>query len=103
MKKIGMFWGSSSDNTKTAAEFISEYLEMNDVEIESFDIAEIGTDKILDLIILLLVVLLGILVNYKKIGMQFLRIMKNLIFQERLPHFLDVVIKLVILIIFLMQ
>ena len=27
-----MFWGSSSDNTKTAAEFISEYLEMNDVE-----------------------------------------------------------------------
>ena len=48
MKKIGMFWGSSSDNTKTAAEFISEYLEMNDVEIESFDIAEIGTDKILE-------------------------------------------------------
>ena len=43
-----MFWGSSSDNTKTAAEFISEYLEMNDVEIESFDIAEIGTDKILE-------------------------------------------------------
>jgi len=48
MKKIGMFWGSSSDNTKTAAEFIAEYLEMNDVEIESFDIAEIGTDKILE-------------------------------------------------------
>ena len=41
MKKIGMFWGSSSDNTKTAAEFMEEYLEMNDVEIESFDIAEI--------------------------------------------------------------
>ena len=48
MKKIGMFWGSSSDNTKTAAEFIIEYLEMNEIEIESFDIGEIGTDKILE-------------------------------------------------------
>ena len=48
MKKIGMFWGSSSDNTKTAAEFMVEYLEMNEVEIESFDIAETDVDKILE-------------------------------------------------------
>ena len=48
MKKIGMFWGSSSDNTKTAAEFMEEYLEMNDVEIESFDIAEVDLEKILE-------------------------------------------------------
>ena len=48
MKKIGMFWGSSSDNTKTAAEVMEEYLEMNDVEIESFDIAEVDLEKILE-------------------------------------------------------
>ena len=47
MKKIGMFWGSSSDNTSTAAEFIVEYLEMNDIEIESFDIAEVDVEEIL--------------------------------------------------------
>ena len=48
MKKIGLFWGSSSDNTKIASEFIVEYLEMNDIEIESHDVADIGTDKILE-------------------------------------------------------
>ena len=40
MKKIGLFWGSSSDNTKNAAEFMKEYLEMEDFEVDSFDVAE---------------------------------------------------------------
>ena len=48
MKKIGLFWGSSSDNTKTAVEFMVEYLEMNDIEVESHDVADIGNDKILE-------------------------------------------------------
>jgi len=48
MKKIGLFWGSSSDNTKTAVEFMVEYLEMNDIEVESHDVADIGTEKILE-------------------------------------------------------
>tara|TARA_Y100001968_G_scaffold122784_1_gene111714 strand:- start:2628 stop:3140 length:513 start_codon:yes stop_codon:yes gene_type:complete len=48
MKKIGLFWGSSSDNTKTAAEFMAEYLEMNDIEVESFDISEVEVEKILE-------------------------------------------------------
>ena len=48
MKKIGLFYGSSSDNTKTAAEFIAEYLEMNDVEVESFDIADCDLEKIME-------------------------------------------------------
>ena len=48
MKKIGLFYGSSSDNTKTATEFMIEYLEMNDVEVESFDIADCELEKIME-------------------------------------------------------
>ena len=48
MKKIGLFYGSSSDNTKTAAEFMAEYLEMNEVEVESFDIADCDLEKIME-------------------------------------------------------
>ena len=48
MKKIGLFYGSSSDNTKTATEFMVEYLEMNDVEVESFDIADCELEKIME-------------------------------------------------------
>ena len=32
--KIGLFWGSSTDNTTTATDFIKEYLEMNYHEVE---------------------------------------------------------------------
>ena len=31
MKKIGIFWGSSTDNTTVATEFMKEYLEMKRV------------------------------------------------------------------------
>tara|TARA_Y100000814_G_scaffold280914_1_gene244651 strand:- start:155 stop:670 length:516 start_codon:yes stop_codon:yes gene_type:complete len=48
MKKIGLFWGSSSDNTKTAAEYMKEYLEMEDFEVDSFDVADIQVEKILE-------------------------------------------------------
>ena len=48
MKKIGLFYGSSSDNTKTATEFMVEYLEMNDIEVESFDIADCELEKIME-------------------------------------------------------
>ena len=48
MKKIGFFWGSSSDNTKTAAEYMKEYLEMEDFEVDSFDIADVQVEKILE-------------------------------------------------------
>ena len=40
MKKIGIFWGSSTDNTTTATEFMKEYLEMNDYEVEIFNVAD---------------------------------------------------------------
>jgi len=46
MKKIGLFWGSSSDNTKNAAEFMKEYLEMEDFEVDSFDVAEADIETI---------------------------------------------------------
>ena len=40
MKKIGLFWGSTSGNTEMASEFIKEYLELNDFKVESLDISE---------------------------------------------------------------
>ena len=48
MLKIGMFWGSTSDNTKIAAQFIKEYIEMEGHKIDSYDIADIGEEKILE-------------------------------------------------------
>jgi len=48
MDKIGMFWGSTSDNTKEAAEYIKEYIEAEGHEIDSHDIADIGEEKILE-------------------------------------------------------
>ena len=48
MEKIGIFWGSSTDNTTMAAEFIKEYLEMNDFEVEAYNIEDIDVEKILD-------------------------------------------------------
>ena len=46
--KIGLFWGSSTDNTTTATDFIKEYLEMNDHEVEIHNIADADVDKILE-------------------------------------------------------
>ncbi len=48
MKKIGIFWGSSTDNTTSATEFMKEYLEMNDYEVEIFNIADEEVEKILE-------------------------------------------------------
>ncbi|MDC1050706.1 flavodoxin [Candidatus Marinimicrobia bacterium] len=48
MKKIGFFWGSTSDNTKIASEFIKEYLEAHDFNVDSYDIGGIDLEKILD-------------------------------------------------------
>jgi len=46
--KIGIFWGSSTDNTTTATEFMKEYLEMNDHEVEIHNIADADVEKILE-------------------------------------------------------
>jgi flavodoxin I len=48
MKKIGIFWGSSSGNTEIAVEFMEEYLQSDGFEVDSFDIGEVGPEKILD-------------------------------------------------------
>ena len=46
--KIGIFWGSSTDNTTTATEFMKEYLEMNDHEVDIHNIADTDVEKILE-------------------------------------------------------
>ena len=48
MKKIGLFWGSSTDNTKIAAEFIEEYLKNEGHEVDSHDISDVDADKLLN-------------------------------------------------------
>ena len=48
MKKIGIFWGGSTDNTTTAALFMKEYLEMNDHVVEAHNIEETDPEKILE-------------------------------------------------------
>ncbi|MAV64915.1 MAG: flavodoxin FldA [Pelagibacteraceae bacterium TMED124] len=48
MKKIGFFWGSTSDNTKIASEFMIDYLEGKGFEVDSYDIADIEVDKMLE-------------------------------------------------------
>jgi len=48
MEKIGIFWGSTSDNTKIATEFMVQYLEDKGVEVDSFDIGEIDVEDILN-------------------------------------------------------
>ena len=47
MKKIGLFFGSTSDNTKIASDYIKDYLEAHDFEIDIHDIGDIGSEKIL--------------------------------------------------------
>ena len=48
MKKIGLFWGSTSDNTKIASEFMQEYLEDKGFEVESHDIGDVDVEDILN-------------------------------------------------------
>tara|TARA_Y100001970_G_C14208763_1_gene845666 strand:+ start:665 stop:1177 length:513 start_codon:yes stop_codon:yes gene_type:complete len=47
MKKIGLFYGSSTDSTKIAAEYIVEYLKNEGHEIECFDIADMDEEDLL--------------------------------------------------------
>ena len=47
MKKIGLFYGSSTDNTKIASEFIIDYIKNEGHEIEGFDISDVDADDIL--------------------------------------------------------
>ena len=46
MKKIGIFFGSTSGNTETASEFMKEYLEANNFEVKLFDMSECDTEEI---------------------------------------------------------
>ena len=48
MKKIGIFWGSSSGNTEIAIEFMKDYLEAHDFEVDSYDIGEVDVEEILN-------------------------------------------------------
>ena len=48
MKKIGIFWGSSTDNTTVATEFMKDYLEMNDHEVDIYNMEETDVEKILE-------------------------------------------------------
>ncbi len=48
MKKIGIFWGSSSGNTEIAIEFMIDYLEAEGFEVDSFDVGEVDAEKILE-------------------------------------------------------
>ena len=48
MKKIGIFWGSSSGNTEVAVDFMVEFLEEKGFEVENFDIGTVDPDQVLE-------------------------------------------------------
>ena len=48
MYTIGLFYGSTSDNTKIATDFMKEYLETHDIKVDVFDIADIDVSDILN-------------------------------------------------------
>ena len=48
MKKIGLFFGSSTANTKIATDFMQEYLEMNEYEVDIFNMEDTDVEKILE-------------------------------------------------------
>ena len=48
MKKIGIFWGSSSGNTEVAVDFMVDFLEEKGFEVESFDIGTVDPEQISD-------------------------------------------------------
>tara|TARA_B100000945_G_C20122379_1_gene475456 strand:- start:84 stop:596 length:513 start_codon:yes stop_codon:yes gene_type:complete len=47
MKKIGLFYGSSTDNTKIASEYIIDYIKNEGHDIEGFDISDVDVEDIL--------------------------------------------------------
>ncbi len=48
MKKVGLFWGSTSGNTEIAVEFMEEYLRDEGFEVDSFNVAETEPEKMLE-------------------------------------------------------
>ena len=48
MKKIGLFWGSTSGNTEIAVEFMEEYLREEGFKVDSYNVSDIDIDKILE-------------------------------------------------------
>lgn len=48
MKKVGIFWGSSSGNTEIAIEFMVDYLETEGFEVDQFDVADTEPEKMLE-------------------------------------------------------
>ena len=48
MKKIGIFWGSSSGNTEIAVDFMVDYLEAKGFEVDNFDVGTIEPEKMLE-------------------------------------------------------
>ena len=48
MKKVGIFWGSSSGNTEIAIEFMVDYLETEGFEVDQYDVADAEPEKMLE-------------------------------------------------------
>ena len=48
MKKVGLFWGSTSGNTEIAVEFMEEYLKDEGFEVDSFNVADTDPEKMLE-------------------------------------------------------
>ena len=48
MKKIGLFFGTSTDNTKIASDYIFEYIKNEGHEIECHNIEEVDVEELLN-------------------------------------------------------
>ena len=48
MKKIGLFWGSTSGNTEIAVEFMEEYLKDEGFEVDSHNVADSDPETMLE-------------------------------------------------------
>ena len=48
MKKIGIFWGSNTNNTRKSAFFMKNHLESQGVQVDIFDVSEISIDTLLE-------------------------------------------------------
>ena len=48
MKKIGLFWGSTTGNQEEAAELIQKHMEAAGYEVDSYDIRSTDLSKMLE-------------------------------------------------------
>ena len=48
MKKIGLFWGSTTGNQEEASDFLKEYMESEGFEVDSYDIKSTDPSKMLE-------------------------------------------------------